>query len=66
MRGGQSITKDCVTRSSFLQLLINLFNFYRSNPVMRKTLLVLFGKLVTHFSFSDFHVNQQISDLLVE
>jgi len=57
VRGSQSVTKDALSRTSFMQFLINCFHFYRGNMVMRKELLNLFQLIVSNFSFSDYTIN---------
>lgn len=65
-RSGEPITRDTLTRPSFVQYLLNLYHFYKSNLVIRKALLGLLHKLLQHFSFSDYQLNQGVCDLLVE
>lgn len=65
-RSAASITRDQVSRTSFIQYLVTLYQFYKSNLVLRKTLLGLFEQIIQNFSFSDHQVNQLVSDLLVD
>jgi hypothetical protein len=63
---GASITRDQVTRSSFMHYLVQLFHFFKANLVQRRALLCLLEQIIVNFSVSDHQVNLLVSNALVD
>jgi len=52
-----SITRETLSRTSFMNWLVTLFHFFKNSLVMRKQILNLLLKIVTNFSISDHRIN---------
>lgn len=66
MRRKQSVLKDHLGRSTFLNYLIMLFQFYKNNFVMKKLILSVIWQIILHYRPTDYQIIYQICDILVD
>ena len=63
---GASILIQYLQASPFLQYLISLFQFYKSNFVMKRLLLSVFWQIILHYRPTDSQILSQLCDTLVD